>query len=223
MKKVFCIILSMLMLLSLFGCTGNTEPEDIRGEVSGTTEGTQEEKPEFSLGDTTGSTYTNDFLGISCTLPEGWVFYTDEQMKELNNLVGDYMDEEVAEQLKNATIIYDIIAQNTTDGSSINVAMEKLNVIQIVSLDVKKALEAQIDGIKSTYANIGYTDVQVEYQKLTVDGKEFDSLKIQAKVQGLDFTGVLFAFPKGDYLANVTVCSLSADTVNSILGSITVK
>ena len=223
MKKVFCIILSMLMLLSLFGCTGNTDPEDIRGEVSGTTEGTQEEKPEFSLGDTTGSTYTNDFLGISCTLPEGWVFYTDEQMKELNNLVGDYMDEEVAEQLKNATIIYDIIAQNTTDGSSINVAMEKLNVIQIVSLDVKKALEAQIDGIKSTYANIGYTDVQVEYQKLTVDGKEFDSLKIQAKVQGLDFTGVLFAFPKGDYLANVTVCSLSADTVNSILDSITVK
>lgn len=223
MKKVFCIILSMLMLLSLFGCTGNTDPEDIRGEVSGTTEGNQEEKPEFSLGDTTGSTYTNDFLGISCTLPEGWVFYTDEQMKELNNLVGDYMDEEVAEQLKNATIIYDIIAQNTTDGSSINVAMEKLNVIQIVSLDVKKALEAQIDGIKSTYANIGYTDVQVEYQKLTVDGKEFDSLKIQAKVQGLDFTGVLFAFPKGDYLANVTVCSLSADTVNSVIGSITVK
>ena len=223
MKKVFCIILSMLMLLSLFGCTGNTDPEDIRGEVSGTTEGNQEEKPEFSLGDTTGSTYTNNFLGISCTLPEGWVFYTDEQMKELNNLVGDYMDEEVAEQLKNATIIYDIIAQNTTDGSSINVAMEKLNVIQIVSLDVKKALEAQIDGIKSTYANIGYTDVQVEYQKLTVDGKEFDSLKIQAKVQGLDFTGVLFAFPKGDYLANVTVCSLSADTVNSVIGSITVK
>lgn len=223
MKKVFCIILSMLMLLSLFGCTGNTDPEDIRGEVSGTTEGNQEEKPEFSLGDTTGSTYTNDFLGISCTLPEGWVFYTDEQMKELNNLVGDYMDEEVAEQLKNATIIYDIIAQNTTDGSSINVTMEKLNVIQIVSLDVKKALEAQIDGIKSTYANIGYTDVQVEYQKLTVDGKEFDSLKIQAKFQSLNFSSILFAFPKGDYLANVTVCSLSADTVNSILGSITVK
>lgn len=223
MKKVFCIILSMLMLLSLFGCTGNTDPEDIRGEVSGTTEGNQEEKPEFSLGDTTGSTYTNDFLGISCTLPEGWVFYTDEQMKELNNLVGDYLDEEVVEQLKKATVVYDMFAQHTTNGSSINVTMEKLNVVQVVTLNIQKTLEAQIDTIKSTYANIGYTDVQVEYQKLTVDGKEFDSLKIQAKVQGLDFTGVLFAFPKGDYLANVTVCSLSADTVNSILGSITVK
>ena len=100
MKKVFCIILSMLMLLSLFGCTGNTDPEDIRGEVSGTTEGTQEEKPEFSLGDTTGSTYTNDFLGISCTLPEGWVFYTDEQMKELNNLVGDPAYNEVKQTLR---------------------------------------------------------------------------------------------------------------------------
>ena len=102
MKKVFCIILSMLMLLSLFGCTGNTDPEDIRGEVSGTTEGNQEEKPEFSLGDTTGSTYTNDFLGISCTLPEGWVFYTDEQIKEQNNITENYLDEEVIEQLKKA-------------------------------------------------------------------------------------------------------------------------
>lgn len=223
MKKVFCIILSMLMLLSLFGCTGNTDPEDIRGEVSGTTEGKQEEKPEFSLGDTTGSTYTNDFLGISCTLPEGWVFYTDEQIKEQNNITENYLDEEVIEQLKKASIVYDMIAQHMTDGSSINVTMEKLNVVQVVSLNIQKTLEAQIDGIKSTYANIGYTDVQVEYQKLTVDGKEFDSLKIQAKIQGLDFTGVLFAFLKGDYLANVTVCSLSADTVNSVIGSITVK
>ena len=223
MKKVFCIILSMLMLLSLFGCTGNTDPEDIRGEVSGTTEGNQEEKPEFSLGDTTGSTYTNDFLGISCTLPEGWVFYTDEQIKEQNNITENYLDEEVIEQLKKASIVYDMIAKNMTDGSNINVTMEKLNVVQVVTLNIQKTLEAQIDGIKSTYANIGYTDVQVEYQKLTVDGKEFDSLKIHAKVQGLDFTGVLFAFPKGDYLANVTVCSLSADTVNSVIGSITVK
>ena len=223
MKKVFCIILSMLMLLSLFGCTGNTDPEDIRGEVSGTTEGNQEETPEFSLGDTTGSTYTNDFLGISCTLPEGWVFYTDEQIKEQNNITENYLDEEVIEQLKKASIVYDMIAKNMTDGSNINVTMEKLNADQIEDLNIKDILEAQIDTIKSTYANIGYTDVQVEYQKLTVDGKEFDSLKIHAKVQGLDFTGVLFAFPKGDYLANVTVCSLSADTVNSILGSITVK
>ena len=223
MKKVFCIILSMLMLLSLFGCTGNTDPEDIRGEVSGTTEGNQEEKPEFSLGDTTGSTYTNDFLGISCTLPEGWVFYTDEQIKEQNNITENYLDEEVIEQLKKASIVYDMIAKNMPDGSNINVTMTKLNAAQIGNLNIKDVLEAEIDTIKSTYANIGYTDVQVEYQKLTVDGKEFDSLKIQAKVQGLDFTGVLFAFPKGDYLANVTVCSLSADTVNSILGSITVK
>ena len=223
MKKVFCIILSMLMLLSLFGCTGNTDPEDIRGEVSGTTEGNQEEKPEFSLGDTTGSTYTNDFLGISCTLPEGWVFYTDEQIKEQNNITENYLDEEVIEQLKKASIVYDMIAKNMTDGSNINVTMEKLNADQIEDLNIKDILEAEIDTIKSTYANIGYSDVQVEYQKLTVDGKEFDSLKIQAKFQSLNFSSILFAFPKGDYLANVTVCSLSADTVNSILGSITVK
>lgn len=239
MKKILCLFLSVMMLLSLSVCLAGCGPEDVRGDVvennatqnptenktpTDTQTPTQNEtEPDFSMGKATGSAYKNDFLGISWTLPEGWVFYSDEQIQQLNNVVGDYVDEEVAEKLKELPIIYDMYAQHTTDGSSVNINMEKLNALQIATLNIKQTLEAQIPTIKDTYANIGYTDTKVEYQKVTVDGKEFDGLKLTAKIQGIDFTMVIFTFRKSNYLANVSVGSLQAETLEEILGNFTVK
>lgn len=231
MKKLFCILLTVTMLLSLCLCFAGCETEDIRGTVSSDpTDPTESQapstpnnEPTFGLGNTTGHTYKNDFLGISCTLPANWVFATEKQLLEMNNVVGDYMDEDVAELLKNATIIYDMSAQYQAEGSTVNVNMEKLNALQLLSLNIKQVLEAQIPGIISTYENIGYTDVNVAYEKITVDGTEFDGLRLNAKIQGLDMNLIVFTFLRGSYLANVTVGSLNADAINEVLGSFTVE
>ena len=53
-----------------------------------------------------------------------------------------------------------MMATNLAEGGSISINMEKLSALQILSLDIKKTLEAQIPTIKSTYENIGYTDVK---------------------------------------------------------------
>ncbi len=100
------------------------------------------------MGDAVSNTYKNDFLGISCTLPSEWVFYTDKQILQLNNIVGDVIDDKVAEQLKNANIIYDMYATVPAAGNSININMEKLSALQVLNLNIKNTLEAQIDTIK---------------------------------------------------------------------------
>lgn len=225
MKKFLCLFLSIMMLISLFGCFGGNEPDDVRGDISGETgaqsTGSNEEKPEFSLGTATNNTYTNAFLGMSCTLPAEWVFYTDEQILEINNIVGDVVDEDIAERLENADIIYDMFATYETEGSSINVNLEKLSALQLISLDIKQILEAQIDTIKTAYENMGYTDTNVAYEKITVDGKEFDGLTITAKILGIDFYATIFAFAKGNYLANVSICSIETDKTDAILSYFT--
>ena len=228
MKKLLSILLTVTMLLSLCLCFAGCETEDIRGTISSDPTESQEpskpnNEPEFGLGNTTGHTYKNDFLGISCTLPAQWEFATEEQLLEMNNLAGDYMDEDVAELLKNATIIYDMSAQYLDEGSSISVNMEKLNALQLLNLNIKQVLEGQIPGIISTYENIGYTDVTVVYEKITVDGTEFDGLRLNAKIQGLDMNLVLFSFLKGSYLANVTVGSLRVETITEVLDAITIE
>ena len=158
-------------------------------------------------------------------MPDAWYFYTDEEILELNNitLTDDIVGEDYLKQLENATVIYDMYAVNEESGSSININLEKLNALQIATLDLKKTLEAQIDTIVSAYQNMGYTDVKVYYQKVTVDGKEFDGLRLTAKIQGIDFNGVVFTFRKSNYLANITLATLAEDTTGALLDCFTIQ
>ena len=226
MKKLLAVLLTLVLVFSLCGCLGGNN-DDVRGDITSgnqsETEKETEKEPEFSLGKATNNTYKNDFLGITCTLPSEWVFYNDEQILKLNNIVGDVVDKDVAEQLKNANIIYDMYATYQNEGSSININLEKLNAAQIITLDIKKTLEAQIDSIKSTYQNMGYTDINAAYQKITISGKEFDGLKISAKIQGINFYTTVFTFRKGSYLANVSLGSLQTDKTNTFAGYFTIK
>ncbi len=223
MKKLLAVLLTLILVFSLCGCLGGGNSDDVRGNINSGGQTETEKEPEFSLGKATNNTYNNDFLGISCTLPSEWVFYNDEQILQLNNIVGDVVDEDVAEKLKNANIIYDMYATYQNEGSSININLEKLNAAQIITLDIKKSLEAQIEGIKSSYQNMGYTDINATYQKITVDGKEFDALKITAKIQGINFYTTVFSFRKGNYLANVSLGSLQTDKIDTFLSYFTIK
>lgn len=223
MKKAACLFLAVIMLAGLFGCHGDNGTDDVRGNIVSGNNSQNTEKPELSLGKTENNTYSNTFLGLSCTLPSEWVFYTDEQILELNNIVVDVLDEDIAELLENANIIYDMFASSQTDGSTMNVTLEKISAAQMISLDIKQILEAQIDTIKQGYENMGYTDTNVEYQKTTVDGKEFDGLKLTAKIQGIDVYLTIFTFRKSNYLANVTIGSPQTDKTETILSYFTVE
>lgn len=223
MKKAACLFLAVIMHASLCGCHADNETDDIRGTVISGNNSQDAKEPELSLGKTENNTYNNEFLGISCTLPSEWVFYTDEQILELNNIVGDVLGEEIAQQLKNANVIYDMYASSQADGCNMNVTLEKLSAAQAIRLDIKQALEAQFDTMKSSYQNMGYTDIRIEYEKIEVDGKEFDGLKIVAKIQGYDFYVTMFAFRKSNYLANVTIGSLQTDKTDTILSYFTVE
>lgn len=223
MKKLLALVLAIVMVCGLCGCLGGGNNDDVRGDINSGGQIQEQKEPEFSLGKSANNTYNNDFLGLSCTLPSEFVFYTDKQILELNNIMGDIIDEDVAKQLENANIIYDMHAVNQVAGDSINVNLEKLSAAQIINLDIKKTLEAQIDTIKSSFQSMGYTDINVAYKKTTVDGKEFDSLTIFAKIQGVPYYSTVFTFRKGKYLANVTFGSLQTDKTNTFVGYFTIK
>ncbi len=225
MKKILCLLLASLMLLSLCSCFGGKDEDEVRGEiVSGDKQNTDDEKaPEFSLGSVASNTYNNDFLGLSCTLPSEWTFYSEAEILEINNIAGEFYDEDVKKQLENATVIYDMYAVVAEKGNNINVNLEKLNVLQAAAVNIKTTLESQIDIIKSSYENMGYTDVEIAYQKITVDGKELDGLKFSAKIQGIGFYGLCFTFLKENYLANVTLSTLQTDNTSEILGYFKLK
>ena len=242
MKKLFCLLLSALLLLSLLGCVPNT---DIRGEIetpssstslrgevetptnsttaSSEAEDSSSDGPVFSLGTTENNHYYNNLFGISCTIPSDWVFYTDEQMMELNNITMDTLDSDIVEALKNATVIYDMFAQDTYGFNSTNVNMELLEPMQMVMLDLKENVEALLPALEQSYANMGYTNIQSAYTKVTVDGKEYHGFKLSAQIQGIDIYSVSFSYKSAYYLVNVNVTSFITDETDTLLSYYTIS
>lgn len=219
MKRFLSILLVCTMLFCLCGCRNNDSKrdrieEDLDKDV---------QSGKVSLGVTEDGIYTNEFLGLSCTLPDGWEFYSRDQILETNNLVGDMAGDELAEMLENAAIIYDMYASHPTTYSSININMEKISALQAASLDLKETLESQFETIESSFTNMGYNNIQIEYTKVAVDGHSFDGVKLQATIQGVEFYEIVFSFQKSNYIANVTVGTLKTDTTADLLACFSVK
>ncbi len=226
MKKVLSLGLVLVILLGCCACGASNE--DVRGEIiqnvpaTTATPETTAPAPEFSLGQTANNTYINEYLGMQCTLPEEWVFYTDEEILALNNIVGNVLDEEIAQKIQQANVIYDMYAGVPDSGYSVNVTLEKINPIQLLTVDLQQVLESQIETIETSYDSMGYTNTTARYGKVTVDGEAYDGLYITANIQGLNFYGVSFAFVRGNYMANICVTSLAEDTTGEILGYFTI-
>ena len=214
MKKLFCVLFVTLMLLSLCSCKDN----NIRGSITPTPT-----DPQFSLGSSKNNTYKNDFLGLSCTLPSEWVFLTDEEILELNNLVGDMAGDQFKEALEKATVIYDMYATANGGLNSINVTMEKLNVVQSASYTPKSYMEAQFSALKTALENMGCSNVNIQYEKIMVDGKAFDGAKVTASISGVPFYETLFCFKKDRYMVNIAIGSAQTDQTAAILACFSVS
>ena len=217
MKKFLCFALIAVMLFSMAACTLEEKDDDVRGSI--TSDQNAEEK--FSLGTTENNRYENEFLGLSCTLSSDWVFYTEEEILELNNIVKGAMDEDVAAAIENANLIYDMYASNTVNSSTVNVNLEKHTALQVAAMNLKTVIESQFPALEDTYKNMGCTSVNIQYKKVTVDGKELDGAEIAAEIAGQDFRCILFCFKKGRYLANIAVAGFGADNVQAILNCFT--
>ena len=76
MKKIIAMILVLTMALSLAACGGSDKP--------------------YTSGLTLGSVYNHSYFGFKCVLPEGWSFYTDEQIAQLQGYTQDMMGQDYA-------------------------------------------------------------------------------------------------------------------------------
>ncbi len=217
MKKVFALLLVVAMLCSFAACSGAVDPEDVRGEQSGNEDPSADAEKEFSLGDTQGLTYENKFIGLGCTLDDGWTFYTDDQINQLNNLTADLAGEEYQEAIKNATVIYDMYAISSNQLDNINVNLEKVDPIKLAVLDITNNYEQIYPTIKQSFENMGYTDVSYEIGKVKIGDKEFASLDTSAQISGIKMYQTIFSVKCNGYLANITITSFQEDTTDAIL------
>ena len=213
MKKVFSLVLALIMLFSLCACT-KTEDKT----VEPTNIATEEVKEiEFTFGETNGNTYTNAFLGLGYEKDDSWVYYTEEQINEINNVALDMTTEEVEELINNATILYVMYTSDELGLNNINVNLEKLEKDVVDELNIPENYEQIIPILEDAFMEMGCTNFNYQQKKISIDGEEIDALKTEMEISGAKMYQLIFQKKCGEYLANITITTCLEDTTDSLL------
>lgn len=243
MKKLIAFMLAALMVLSLAACGGDepapttvpltespgipttapaTEPTTVPTTAPTTVpETTEAEKNVSKVGVVEGNTYTNTFLGITVTLGADWFFANDEEMAQIRGMTVDAMtDEKLAEQLETNGAMMDMYAMSS-DGHSLNVVLENLNVLQSIALTEKAYAEATVGQLPAALESMGIKNVTAEITEMTFAGENHVAIKLHGILQDYDFYETLLILKQGNYMACITVGCYDADTAGSILEQFT--
>lgn len=200
MKRILGMPVLLALLLVLTACGGG------KG-ASGTVEAAPE--PEFQMGEMSGGVYTNEFLGIGCSLDSNWAYLTNEEILELNaDAVEQMPDEELREMLETADVIQDMYAQADDGMLSMTICFENLGVIDGVTVDEAAYLEAAIPVLEQSLTGIGVTDVTIEKMTETLAGEERQAVKLSGMLDaGMAIYQEQIYLKKGNYIAIITLCS----------------
>lgn len=220
MKKLLAALLSLFMLFSFVSCGLVDNPEDIRGEQTNNSTSASEvtkEEPEFSMGNTESLTYESKFIGIGCTFDEGWTFYDDAKIKELNNATADLAGEEFKELMKEATLVYDMFAISSNQIDNVNINLEKINKLTLATMDIKKTMETSYELLEDSLSNMGYTNFTHKIETAEIDGKVFDALAVSSEISGFKIYQKIINIKCNGYLASIAISSGDENTINSII------
>ena len=214
MKKILSILLAAVMLFTLSACSGRTENDEGEKAPAQNNAGVV---TEFSFGKNVGNEYHSDFIGLTVKVPDGWKVSSDEDILEINNINKEIYDEDPEAAVNGADFLYDMYAVNEADGSTVCVILEKIDASEKLKFNVKAVIESQFESLENSCKELGYTDIELSYKKITVDGRELDGYELSANYFGLVFRTVGLSCVRGDYLVSITVAALGKDGVEDIL------
>ena len=167
--------------------------------------------------------YTSDFIGLTCELDSNWSFYSDAEIKQLNGITMDMMDEEIADKLKEAALICEMVATNASTGDSINVNLEKIPSTVSSSTTVESLLKSQFDILKDGLESTGATVDVIEFERFGVSNTTLDGIYIEVTTNGQKYYEKIACYKCNGYLVYITVVSSSFTSTSEILQNITIE
>lgn len=230
MRKLIALLLTLSMAASLMGCS---QEDAASGETAGVASGettasetavaAQGTVP--SLGTIDGNTYTSTYLELGCTLGEGWVFYSADQLQELPEGIQSQPDSAASwEKLKDDTQIFDMKAESAEDMASVNILLMKASVQERVAyalLSEQEVLDAvleQKDDMISSYTEAGFTVDSMEAVTVTFLGQERVALRTVASLEGVPYYVLqVFDYSLGQMSMILTASCFMEDNTESLI------
>lgn len=219
MKKLLAIILSVLLVLCLVtGCSTKDENSDSDKNDSSSSQSSETVKPaaKLTMGTVNGTTYENEFMGIGCKLDDGWTFASEDVLKALINITIDKFDEKYQEQLESAAIVYAMQATDASTGNNININLEKLTGLN-KTMTASKYVDAVMSQMSTALESAGFSNLQLQKAEVEIDGTKHAAIAISADVSGIKIYEKVVCIKCDDYIANITLATVSSDTTDELL------
>ena len=224
MKKWIAAILAAMMVLSMAAC-GSQEPP----ASNLTPNNNAAQKDTVSLGQMQGGIYTNTYAGFQCALDENWTYKTAQELQELPDAAKDLFEGTALEaEMLDVTIISDMMAENLTTLSSMNVQYQKLDLAQ--RLIFATASDDQVidetlkekDSMIASFTQAGMSDVTIEKKTVTFLGEERPVIYTTCTVSGVPCYMIqILDYSKGSYGVALTLSTYMEDTTESLLALFT--
>ena len=160
----------------------------------------------FSMGSWEGNVYTNDFLGLTYTMPEDWTRTSDEELEELIEQAADLMDlSDNEKKLADLKAIYYLMTKDSVGNNAI-LGSEKVSgstSAKVYAESLKTQLESQ--------ESLGYelSDIKTE----TVDGKEFVIMGANVTL----FKQKYYIYKVDNYMVYICITGYSDEEINEIV------
>lgn len=224
MKRYISLLLAAVMVWTMAGCGGKAaqaDQPDTAGTVQpGVTESdaagqvqTGTDDADDAQGSVNGGVYTNEFAGIGCKLDEGWVFYTAEQMAELNGALADGTDNaDVKAMLADDPSIFDMYAVSTDGLMVMNVVIQNLGLVSGAAVSPQEYAEIASAEVADTLTAYGYENVTAQTTTADFAGTEScPAVAVTAERNGTALYEQMIYLKTGNYVYCVTLCSFKED------------
>ncbi len=168
---------------------------------------------EFVQGIRTNSLYINESLGIRIDLNENFVMATDDEIRQMMAIGADViMDSENAKSMldiSNITQVYDMLATNPAEGSTIFVMAEKpmlsgMTQNQYIDLSISQAQKV-------------FGDIDIEQDTVEFCGNEWDIMAYSLHVSGVDMLYYSLLRKAGDRFVTLSMSGLTMESVLNMI------
>lgn len=222
MKKTAAMLMAIWMLALMLTACGQQAPEQTGGSVepgaaqdqsvTGQVDASQPDEEELEMGSVNGGTYTNAFAGIGCALDETWVFYTKEQIAELNGFLTDgTSDEDMKKLMENSQSVQDMYASSTDGLITINVVFQNMGLLLGTTMSAQEYAELHVTQIPDAMAAYGFEDVAASVTTAELAGEERPAIALTATIQDIPVYELIVCLRQGNYIYCVTLCSYTED------------
>ncbi len=233
MRRILALALVLCMAAACFAGCGKSE-ESIRGSVTPEKKESQTEpketvpattpdaapettaESEFSVGSTSGNQWENAFIGIGCKLDENWIFLSDEQIRQQNELSTDLVGEEYKEALEDAAVVYDMMASHVDGMKNVSVNLEKLTGAALL-INEETYVSVAVENAVGALESMGIENVQAATEEITFGGGNHYCVRIEGESSGNKLYETLVAIKCSGYIACITVATWIEDGTGEIL------